>query len=351
MISIGKFSEAENIANDLNIINTPILLSQTKLWIENKSYHEFEKIFSCNNHNDLVSEFLFLISNLYSSQNDFQNSNIYLNLSNYLNPKFKFNLSLVAENYYLNNDFEKAKKILNNFDEKYQFYFWFRTKKEAQILIKEGKEKEALNYINEKFSKIKNPNIKFLYEMGDFNKNLKNYESAINFYTKVIQSLDAESEVLSDLLYRRGGSYERLGDYVNSDQDLLEALKVDPDDAYILNYLAYSWLERNFKIKEAIEMLEKAYASKSNDPYIIDSIGWAYYLTNNFLRAEQLLRQAVELMPDDPTVNDHYGDVLWKLDRKIQARYFWNNVLKFEDTDADMKKKISIKLDQGLNNS
>ena len=351
LISIGKFSEAKNIANDLNIINTPILLSQTKLWIENKSYHEFEKIFSCNNHNDLVSEFLFLISNLYSSQNDFQNSNIYLNLSNYLNPKFKFNLSLVAENYYLNNDFEKAKKILNNFDEKYQFYFWFRTKKEAQILIKEGKEKEALNYINEKFSKIKNPNIKFLYEMGDFNKNLKNYELAINFYTKVIQSLDAESEVLSDLLYRRGGSYERLGDYVNSDQDLLEALKVDPDDAYILNYLAYSWLERNFKIKEAIEMLEKAYASKSNDPYIIDSIGWAYYLTNNFLRAEQLLRQAVELMPDDPTVNDHYGDVLWKLDRKIQARYFWNNVLKFEDTDADMKKKISIKLDQGLNNS
>ena len=351
LISIGNFKEAENIASDLNIINTPILLSQTKLWIENKNFDEFEKIFSCNNSNVLVGEFLFLISNLYSSQNDFQNSNIYLNLSNYLNPKFKFNLSLVAENYYLNNDFDNAKNILKNFEEKYQFYYWFRIKKEAQILIKQGKEKQALNHINEKFTKIKNPNIKFVFEMGDFNKNLKEYESAIKYYTTVMESLDPNSDVMSDLLYRRGGSYERLGDYVSSDQDLLEALKINPDDAYTLNYLAYSWLERNFKISEAIEMLERAYASKRNDPYIIDSIGWAYYLTDDYSKAEPLLREAVELMPDDPTVNDHYGDVLWKLDRKIQARYFWNSVLNFEDTDADMKKKISIKLSQGMSNS
>jgi len=351
LISIGNFKEAENIASDLNIINTPILLSQTKLWIENKNFDEFEKIFSCKNSNDLVGEFLFLISNLYSSQNDFQNSNIYLNLSNYLNPKFKFNLSLVAENYYLNNDFDNAKNILKNFEEKYQFYYWFRIKKEAQILIKQGKEKQALNHINEKFTKIKNPNIKFVFEMGDFNKNLKEYESAIKYYTTVMESLDPNSDVMSDLLYRRGGSYERLGDYVSSDQDLLEALKINPDDAYTLNYLAYSWLERNFKISEAIEMLERAYASKRNDPYIIDSIGWAYYLTDDYSKAETLLREAVELMPDDPTVNDHYGDVLWKLDRKIQARYFWNSVLNFEDTDADMKKKISIKLSQGMSNS
>ena len=56
-------------------------------------------------------------------------------------------------------------------------------------------------------------------------------------------------------------------------------------------------------------MLETAYALKKNDPYIIDSIGWAYYLTNNHVKAEKLLKKAVELMPDDPIVNDHYGDI------------------------------------------
>ena len=74
-------------------------------------------------------------------------------------------------------------------------------------------------------------------------------------------------------MYRRGGSYERLGNYEKSDEDLLHALRIRPDDAYVLNYLAYSWLERDYKIDEAMEMLKIAYDLKSNDPYIIDSIG------------------------------------------------------------------------------
>ena len=56
-------------------------------------------------------------------------------------------------------------------------------------------------------------------------------------------------------------------------------------------------------------------------------------------------------MPDDPIVNDHYGDILWKLDRKIQARYFWNNVLEMEDAEEDMLKKINNKMINGLQNS
>ena len=98
-------------------------------------------------------------------------------------------------------------------------------------------------------------------------------------------------------------------------------------------------------------MLEKAYESKNNDPYIIDSIGWAYYLVKDFLKAEKFLKRAVELMPDDPIVNDHYGDILWKLDRKIQARYFWSNVLLMDDAEAEMIKKINIKMIEGLKNS
>ena len=62
--------------------------------------------------------FFFLVANLYSSQNDYEKSNFYLNISNYLNPKFLFNLSLLAENYYLNKDYEKTKKVLRKFGKK-----------------------------------------------------------------------------------------------------------------------------------------------------------------------------------------------------------------------------------------
>ena len=98
-------------------------------------------------------------------------------------------------------------------------------------------------------------------------------------------------------------------------------------------------------------MLEKAYAARSNDPYIIDSIGWAYYLVDEYDKAENFLKRAVELMPQDPIVNDHYGDILWQLDRKIQARYFWQAVLNLDETEDAMKKTIKNKLLEGLKNS
>ena len=52
-------------------------------------------------------------------------------------------------------------------------------------------------------------------------------------------------------------------------------------------------------------------------------------------------------MPADPTVNDHYGDILWKLNKKIQATYYWKNTLTFENTSEKIKKDIKIKLLKG----
>ena len=272
-------------------------------------------------------------------------------MSNYLNPKFEFNLSLVAENFYLNDEFDKVQRILKNFKKEDEFYYWFRLKKEAQIIIQQQDYENGIKYIDPKFNKIENPNIKMIFDLANFYKNSKNYEKAIDRYTEIILTLDDNSLIKSDVLYRRGGSYERMGNYEKSDEDLLHALKIDPSDAYILNYLAYSWLERDYKINEAMDMLKTAYDLKSNDPYIIDSIGWAYFLIEDYVEAEKYLKRAVELMPDDPIVNDHYGDILWKLNRKIQARYFWNNVLTFDDTEDDMREKINIKVIEGLKNS
>ena len=351
LIENNKLEEAKKITNRLNYINTPLLLSQGKSWIENNQAEKLISFFSCRNPNDIISEFLFLISNLYSSMDDFKKSNFYLNLSNFLNPKFIFNLSLVAENHFLNGEYKKAKKILKNFKKEDNFYYWYRVKKEAQLIEKQRNKKESLNYITSEFAKIEQPNSKFIFDIANFYKNSKNYELAIDYYSKVINTADDISEIKSDLFYRRGGSYERIGKYKMADDDLFNALKIDPDDAYVLNYLAYSWLERDYKIKEAIEMLEKAYSFKSNDPYIIDSIGWAYYLNEDYLKAEKFLKRAVEIMPNDPIVNDHYGDILWKLDRKIQARYFWGNVLEMDDAEKDMIENINIKMIKGLMNS
>ncbi len=187
--------------------------------------------------------------------------------------------------------------------------------------------------------------------MANIYKSYKKYDEAINLYTLIMKNILPNSITYGDLLYRRGGSYERLGKYKESDEDLLSALKIIPENSYILNYLAYSWLERNINISEAVRMLEVAYNKDKNNPYIIDSIGWAYFLIKDYIKAEKFLIRAVQLMPDDPIVNDHYGDVLWKLNRKIQARYFWSNVLLMDEVEKEIIEKINFKISNGLKDS
>ena len=348
LIENNQIAEAKKITEGIKFINTSLLLAQGKSWIENNNEKKMNTVFSCKNHNDLISEFLFLISNLYSAQDDYIKSNFYLYLSNYLNPKFYYNLSLLAENQYSNKEFDRVKKILQEFEKEDDFYYWYRLKKEAQIISKEINQKESLKFIKSNFEKIEKPNEKFLFDIANFYKNAKEYEQAIKYYTKVLEIVGDDLQIKSDLFYRRGASNERMGNYEEADRDMLLSLEIDPDDAYVLNYLAYSWLERDYKIKEAMEMLEKAYSLTENDPYIIDSIGWAYFLTDDYVKAETYLKRAVELMPDDAIVNDHYGDILWKLGRKIQARYFWKSVSKMEDVDEELLQIINQKIIKGL---
>tara|TARA_Y100000992_G_C21271067_1_gene496877 strand:+ start:899 stop:2584 length:1686 start_codon:yes stop_codon:yes gene_type:complete len=344
LIEKEKFEQAKSVVKDLNYINITLILSQGKSWIEKNESDKFATIFSCKNHNDIIGEFLFLISNLFSSQDDFKKSNFYLSLSQYINPKFLFNLSLVVENLFEEENYSESKKILKNFDENDDFYYWYKLKKEATMISIMGNKKDGLNFIKSKFKKFKNPNQKFLFDIANFYKNAKEYQQATNYYSLIIDTIDGDTDIKSDLLYRRGASYERLKNFKKADEDLLNSLAINPENAYVLNYLAYSWLERDYKINEAIQMLETAYDIENEDPYIIDSIGWAYYLLNDFKKAEEFIRRAVEIMPNDPIVNDHYGDILWGLNNKIQARYFWKRVLEMKDTDEELIEEIKNKL-------
>ena len=305
LIEQNKFQTAKDTTDQIDPLNSSLIVMQTKNWIDNKKLEKFTEIFSCKSESNILSEFFYLIASLYSSQNDFEKSNFYINISNFLNPKFKFNLSLLVENYYKNNNYKKTENILNNFNENDGIYYWYKIKKKASIISNELGIKESLNFINSKFKKIKNPSLKILFDMANITKGFEEYETSIVYYNKVLSKISLNSESRAEILYRRGSCYERLGQFEKSDKDLLNSLEINPNNAYVLNYLAYSWLERNYKIDTSITMLEKAYKQKKNDPYILDSVGWAYYLVGDLIKAEQFLRKAIKIMPDDPIVNDH----------------------------------------------
>ena len=95
-------------------------------------------------------------------------------------------------------------------------------------------------------------------------------------------------------------------------------------------------------------MLKKANQLKPNDGYIVDSLGWALFKLKKYDEAKKYLELAVKLMASDPVINDHYADALWMNSNSLQARYYWNYVLKLKKTEEKLKKKIEKKLLFGL---
>ena len=348
LINNDNVIEAKKISNKTNILNSSLLVLQSKNWIDKNMLSKFKDSFSCKNEQDILSEFFFLIGNLYSSEKNIEKSNFYLNISNNLNPKFKLNLSLLAENYYSLKNYKEVSKILRSFNKNDDLYYWFKIKKKTQIISIKENDDEALNFLFSRLKKIDSLSIKILYDTANIAKKFEKFEISIDYYNKILSKVEYNSLLYSDIVYRRGGSLERIGEHVKSDKDLLKALEINPNNAYILNYLAYAWLERSYRTEDAMKMLKKAYQIKKDDPFILDSVGWAYYLINNFNKAEEFLRRAIELMPNDPILRDHYGDILWKLDRKLQAKYFWKSVLSLKDVDKETIENINIKLLKGL---
>ena len=188
----------------------------------------------------------------------------------------------------------------------------------------------------------KNPND------AEFLKNNEKFRKSIPYYNTVLDSVKKDHSLYSKATEGRGVAYERIGDWDKAEKDLLASLEVDSNQAYVINYLAYSWIEKGIKIEESLSMLEKANKLRANDPYIIDSLGWALFKLERYKESKNYLQMAVRLMPGDPIVNDHYGDVLWKNGNQIQARYYWNYVLNLKKAENDLKKTIEEKLIKGL---
>ena len=160
--------------------------------------------------------------------------------------------------------------------------------------------------------------------------------------------IDEKHNLYGQILDGRGTAYERTDQWNKAEIDLLRSLSVSPNDAYVINYLAYSWIEKGINVEKSLDMLKKANALKPNDGYIIDSLGWALFKLENYKEAKKYLQLAVRFMASDPVINDHYADSLWMNNNSLQARYYWNYVLKLKKTKEKLKKKIKQKLLFGL---
>ena len=182
-----------------------------------------------------------------------------------------------------------------------------------------------------------------LIQLGDVLRSTKQFDRSADAYSEAIDRLGGPTNVGWRLLYRRGISYEQGGHWDKAEQDFLLALEMEPDQPYIMNYLAYSWVDRGMHFDKAQELLKRAIELKPDDGFIVDSLGWVYYKLGHYEKAVPELEHAVSLVPDDPTVNDHLGDAYYQVGRHHEAEFQWRRALSF-DPSPDLRKEVLAKL-------
>ena len=349
LVHKNKISKAKKaIKKSIKNGNNSLLIKQTENFILNKEFKKIKNLFDCRNPRDSIAEMFYVVANLYATQGDFKLSNFYLRLSLFLNEKFTPNKILLAENFTMKKNYLLAKKTYKSVKKIGKVYSWYASINNAIILSETGSKEESILSLKKDFKLIKNPNFENYFEFANFLRDQEKYEEAIKYYTFALENINKDDLLLPKILDRRGTSYERLGLWDKAEKDLLDSIKIKPDEPHVLNYLAYSWVDKGINIEKSIEMLKKANELKNDDGYIIDSLGWAYYMNENYLDAEKYLQRAVTIMPLDPVINDHYADALWMLDKTIQARYFWKHALRSEEIEEKLKKKINKKLIFGI---
>jgi tetratricopeptide (TPR) repeat protein len=184
--------------------------------------------------------------------------------------------------------------------------------------------------------------------LGDILRGRARFAEALAAYDAAVQRMPSELGAQDwPLLYARGVAAERSGQWPRAEADFRRALELSPDQPYVLNYLAYSWVEQGRNLAEARAMLERAVALRPDDGHIVDSLGWALFRLGDLPRAVELLERAVELEPRNATINDHLGDAYWATGRQAEARFQWGRALGL-DPEPEERARIEQKLRDGL---
>ncbi|MCS6933431.1 MAG: tetratricopeptide repeat protein [Acetobacteraceae bacterium] len=183
--------------------------------------------------------------------------------------------------------------------------------------------------------------------LGDILRERRRFAEALAAYDAAVARLEGVRAADWTLFYARGIAAERAGQWPRAEADFRRALELSPDQPYVLNYLAYSWVEQGRNLEEARRMLERAVALRPRDGNIVDSLGWAHFRLGDIPRAVELLERAVELEPRNATINDHLGDAYWMAGRLAEARFQWRRALGL-DPEPEEAERIERKLREGL---
>ncbi|MGH8005231.1 MAG: tetratricopeptide repeat protein [Limisphaerales bacterium] len=142
-------------------------------------------------------------------------------------------------------------------------------------------------------------------------------------------------------LFAYAAALERTGNLDTSVLIFKKVLSLEPDHAPALNYLGYTWADRNEKLEEAKKMIEKALEKEPENGAYLDSYGWVLFRMGKLREAEKYIKKALEKNGKDAIIVEHLGDIYWTQGKKEEARAQYRKAADMDPPNAALKEKLS----------
>lgn len=243
---------------------------------------------------------------------------------------FRHVLRLNSNNYqarlYLGQVAEKRK----HYDDAIGWYSSITTgdqRFEAQIRIgivmaRQGKLDEARQHLHQTRPDNLEESVQRTLAEEQILREAKQYHDALEVLNAALVKLPQNK----DLLYARALVADKLDMMELQEEDLRKILRSDPRNAHALNALGYSLADRTTRYREALILIRQALEVRPDDPFILDSMGWVQYRMGNMKAAISYLRRALSLRKD-PEISAHLGEVLWVSGERREAEGIWRRAL------------------------
>ena len=184
--------------------------------------------------------------------------------------------------------------------------------------------------------------------LGNLYRDTERPELAEQKYSWVLSHLPQDDKKeKAHVYFLRAIVQNKMGRNQDRDDSLQQALSLTPDNAEILNYLGYMWLNEQKDVQQAMKYILQAYQLMPKEPHIWDSVAWGYYKQGNHETALNYAEKAADKMPYSALVQSHLGDIYWALGRKREAGYQYHKALNLkEDMTEELKVELNHKLSE-----
>ena len=160
---------------------------------------------------------------------------------------------------------------------------------------------------------------------------------------KLLQEAQAKFPSDTAVSFELGAAFDKQKKFAESEAAFRQLLARDPENAAALNYLGYMLAERGERLDESVTYLKKALQLEPENGSFLDSLGWAYFKADKLDLAEDSLRRAADQLQTNSVIQEHYGEVLFKLGRLDEAIAAFTRALAGDGDSidrADIDKKI-----------